>query len=128
MKDLNVQERFASILCHLRSKKELSQDELSRIIGVTPSAICYYEQGTRQPELDTLIKLAAYFECSVDRLLGVVDDSGKQVLFRYNLSLEDKRLLDAYHRLNAFQKQQLITYSNYLASQNTTEKEEKQLP
>lgn len=57
----------------LRKQRGLSQTALGNVLGVTRSTICQYESGKRQPDNDTLIKLADYFGVSTDYLLGRVD-------------------------------------------------------
>lgn len=54
----------------LRLKKGMSQSELGKIIGVSPSTIGMYEQERRIPEVNTLKKLASFFNVSIDYLLG----------------------------------------------------------
>lgn len=57
----------------LRNEKDLKQSELADILGVSNSTIGMYEQGRRYPDLDTLQKIADYFDVSVDYLLGRTD-------------------------------------------------------
>lgn len=57
-------------LKELRIRKGLSQEELGSIIGVTKVSICGYENNTRFPSLDNLIKLANTLETTTDYLLG----------------------------------------------------------
>ena len=54
----------------LRIKKGLSQQELGNTIGVTKVSICGYENGTRLPNLEKLVKLAEVLETTTDYLLG----------------------------------------------------------
>lgn len=54
----------------LRNKKEITQEELGKIIGVTTSMVGMYETGTRNPSYDVLQKIADYFETTTDYLLG----------------------------------------------------------
>jgi len=58
-------------LKQLRIKKMLSQGQLAERLGITRSAVCAYEAGTRYPSLDMLIKLAQSFNVSTDFLLGI---------------------------------------------------------
>ena len=44
--------------------------EVGIAIGVGESTISQYETGKRQPDQQTLLKLADYFDVSVDYLLG----------------------------------------------------------
>lgn len=57
-------------LKQLRTKRGMSQSELGKIIGVSPSTIGMYEQERRLPEVPTLKRLASFFNVSVDYLLG----------------------------------------------------------
>lgn len=54
----------------LRMKKGLSQQELGNAVGVTKVSICGYENGTRLPNLEKLVKIADVLETSTDYLLG----------------------------------------------------------
>lgn len=57
-------------LRELRTQKGLSQPKLAEHIGTVRSTICQYEKGTREPDIATIIKLADFFDVSVDYLLG----------------------------------------------------------
>lgn len=54
----------------LRENMDLTQKELSSMIGLTPKMISFYENNQRTPPLDILIKLAKIFNVSVDYLIG----------------------------------------------------------
>jgi len=53
----------------LRKAKGLKQDELAAAIGVSPSAVSNYEQGTRAPKDDTLKALVEVLDSSTDYIL-----------------------------------------------------------
>ncbi|MFE8697933.1 helix-turn-helix domain-containing protein [Cytobacillus sp. FJAT-53684] len=74
-------ERIAS----LRKKRNLSQYELADRLGFSRGKLANYEQGSRQPDYDTLIKLADFFEVSTDYLLR-----GKEYEEKVDEILEDK--------------------------------------
>ena len=61
-------------LAALRNEKKNTQQEISIIIGVTRPAYTAYEKGTRTPDYNLVVKLADYFEVSVDYLLGRTDN------------------------------------------------------
>lgn len=54
----------------LRKEHKLNQKELGVIIGVAQNTICNWENGKREPDFLSLEKMASYFHCSVDYLLG----------------------------------------------------------
>ena len=75
---------FSTILRNLRKENNLTQEELAKIIGVSPGAIGLYEQGSRVPRNSIMKKIAEHFSVSIDYLLGfevstpVSHYSGKQ--------------------------------------------------
>jgi len=62
---------FSKRLVDLREDKDMKQKQLADMLGLQSSAISKYEKGATQPNLVTLIKLAEFFEVSVDYLLGI---------------------------------------------------------
>ena len=54
----------------LRMKRGLSQEDLGTAVGVTKVSVCGYENGTRLPSLENLIKIADVPETTTDYLLG----------------------------------------------------------
>ena len=54
----------------LRQEKQLSQEELARLLGVDRSAVAKWETGTNLPRAEKLIMMAKVFGCSVDELLS----------------------------------------------------------
>ena len=58
------------ILKELRKEKGLSQKDVADAIGVTRGAYANYEQGTREPSLDILIKICRFFNTTPNYLLG----------------------------------------------------------
>ena len=58
------------MISKLRSDKGLNQRELAKLLGVSNGAIGMWETGKRQPDLDTIKKLSAFFGVTTDYLLG----------------------------------------------------------
>lgn len=65
---------LAKRLRELRNEKGKKQHEVADYLGITRPAYTAYESGNRQPDLATVTKLAEYFNCSTDYLLGKSDD------------------------------------------------------
>lgn len=61
---------FSARLKELRSSRKLSQLDLAREIGVSQRAVSYYELGEDIPTLDVLIKIADFFDVTLDYLVG----------------------------------------------------------
>ncbi|MCI8524660.1 MAG: helix-turn-helix transcriptional regulator [Oscillospiraceae bacterium] len=53
-----------------RVTMKLSQAEFAQRLGVTGAAVSAYENGTRQPSYDILLRIANVLGASVDELLG----------------------------------------------------------
>lgn len=58
-------------LKELRKTKGVTQEDIAKYLGVSTVTIFNYERGASGMSEDTLIKLAHFFNCSVDELLGV---------------------------------------------------------
>lgn len=58
----------------LRKKKGISQQRLATDLNTTQNTISRYETGEREPGIVELIKMADYFNVSVDYLIGRTDD------------------------------------------------------
>ena len=53
----------------LRRARGLSQAELAGLLKISPSAMGMYEQGRREPSLQTVVELARHLAVSTDFLL-----------------------------------------------------------
>jgi len=62
---------FTEKLKDARTEKGLSQQQVAEAIGVTRSAYSNYEQGIREPDLNTLKKICMFFNISSDYLLDI---------------------------------------------------------
>jgi len=54
----------------LRIQWKYNQKELANIIGVSQTSVAHYEAGTRNPTIETLVRLSQMFEKSIDELVG----------------------------------------------------------
>ena len=75
MKDLNTK------LVMLRKEHGYTQEDLSKFLNLTRSAIGNYELGINEPSLDTIVAIANLYSVSLDWLLGRTTE-------RYNYNLE----------------------------------------
>lgn len=61
---------LGSRLRALRKGKRINQSTLGKILGVSKVSVSGYENGTREPDITSLIKLADYFNVTVDYLIN----------------------------------------------------------
>lgn len=66
MNELNI----AKTLLRKRKEKGITQDELANYIGVSKAAVSKWETGQSYPDIMLLPQLAAYFNITVDALIG----------------------------------------------------------
>ena len=60
---------FARTLAYLRKGKGLTQQELSKILGLSSSSVSMYERGEREPNFETLEALADFFNVDMNYLM-----------------------------------------------------------
>lgn len=65
---------FTDILKQLRTNIEISQKQLANTLEISERNYQRYEYGEREPSLSTLVKLANYFQVSLDYLVGRSDN------------------------------------------------------
>ena len=58
----------------IREKRNINQLKLAMDLGITQESISKYETNIAFPSKDILIKLADYFDCSIDYLLDRTDN------------------------------------------------------
>lgn len=66
--------RFALRLRELRTSKNLTMESLAKDLNTTRSTISNFENMQRKPSLDMIIRIADYFQVSIDYLVGRTDD------------------------------------------------------
>lgn len=65
---------FGERLRRLRKERDITQGQLAEVIGVVPSAVGKYERIPQSyPSVEALIKIADYFNVSIDYLLKGVE-------------------------------------------------------
>ena len=58
------------ILAENRRRKGITQDELAEFVGVSKAAVSKWETESTYPDILLLPRLAAYFDISIDELMG----------------------------------------------------------
>ncbi|MBN7772339.1 helix-turn-helix domain-containing protein [Clostridium aminobutyricum] len=74
MKEINI----AKKLIEKRKEKGITQDELASYIGVSKASVSKWETGHSYPDITFLPQLAAYFNISIDELIGYLPQMEKE--------------------------------------------------
>lgn len=61
---------FSTVFKNLRKDNNLTQAELGKKLGIAPSTVGMYERAQREPDFETLEKIANYFSVNMNTLLG----------------------------------------------------------
>ena len=65
---------FSDRIIQLKNERKLLQKDIASSIGLSLRAYQYYEKGQKEPTLSVLLRLADYFDVSLDYLVGRSDD------------------------------------------------------
>lgn len=91
----------------LRKSKQLTQVNIAETFGVSQHAIASWEQGTREPNIETLCKLADLFEVTVDDLL---EHTPRVDAY----TLNEEAIVTEFQKLTLEQQEQVIEYAKFL--------------
>ena len=95
---------FAERLQELREDKGISRKDLAASLNITVSALGMYEQGRREPNMEMLIRLADYFNVSLDFLVGrsFNEDETRKIIDALHLKNEIDKLPQGYKNIIDF--------------------------
>lgn len=92
---------IGSRISQLREKRGWTQEELSSSLGISRAALSHYEKNRREPDSETLTKVADLFHVSLDYIVGrtenphiTLDDDVRG--FSEQLELSEIEMLEKY--------------------------------
>ncbi len=91
----------------LRLSAGLSQSEIAKQLDMKLTTYWGYESNTREMDYSTLIKVADYFNCSVDYLIG---HQSSDIVYFDSLTSVQKKLVELIQKLNDEQGLIVIGY------------------
>jgi transcriptional regulator with XRE-family HTH domain len=110
---------FGNILSDLRNKAKITQQELANVLGISRGTIGMYEIGKRDPDTETLKKIAQYFNVSIDYLLG---NSNNRNIDESKIPERDKKLMDDISSLDDDLKKEAEKYIELLKIKQNLDK------
>ncbi len=91
-------------LKQLRKEKDLTQEALADLLGVSFQAISKWERGENYPEITMLPAIAAFFGVSIDVLLGIDKSERQEEIGKYLEMFDKMRIKDISATFTKFQK------------------------
>ena len=113
---------FQNVFRQLRLSSNLTQNEMAEKIGFSRSTIGMYETGAREPDFETLEKIADYFNVDTDFLLGRTSQTTllPETIGTYSKTRE---LTAVYEQLSPHNQGKVLTYSKSLLSTQQMEED-----
>lgn len=102
--------KFGEILKELLEQHNLSQKQLAESLNMSPSALSNYIQGIREPDYNTLILIANYFDVTTDFLLNHPHE--------LNFSHSEELLIHIFRSLTDDQKEFYLEQGKIFIRQN----------
>lgn len=66
--------KFQENIKIVRKQRKQTQKQFATLFDISERAYQYYEAGTREPNIETLIEIADKLELSIDYLVGRTDN------------------------------------------------------
>ena len=94
----------------LREEAGISQKMLAEVIGISQQSINKYENHNIEPDIHTMIRIADFFDTSVDYLIGHTDLRRKiETTHAYELNSEEAQVIEGYRKLSPKQRACIYT-------------------
>lgn len=68
--DYDIKTKIRNTLIELRIESNLTQTEVGKIVGKSKNAVASWEQGLSMPDVETLHRLAVYYQKTMDYMYG----------------------------------------------------------
>ncbi len=111
MNGLNIAENIA----RLRHERKITQEQLADFVGVTKASVSKWETGQSLPDLTILPQLAAFFDRTIDELMGYEPQLGREQQRKLYQDLRaafaKENFSDVMERSRALVKQYYSCYS-----------------
>ncbi len=105
---------FLEIFNELLSENELNKKQFAEKSGIPYTTVIGWTKLNRLPDYTALIKIADYFQCSLDYLTGRRSDYDS-VIFASNVSSAEQTLIKNFRKLNSENKELIKSLTVNLA-------------
>lgn len=98
------QKKTGMFLKELRKGKNLTQEQLAELLGVSNRSVSRWENGVNMPDFDLVIELANYFEVSIEEFL----DGERRI------EMVDKKTEEAILKVAEYESSEKMRFSKRL--------------
>ena len=95
-----------------RKEKEMTQEQLAKLLGVTASAVNKWERGGACPDITLLLPLARALSVSLDTLLSYQESLGKEEVYKILQELKERIQQDSYQEVFGWIQDKIHTFPN----------------
>ena len=93
--------KIGEVIRKYRKEKNLTQEEMAQMLGVTAPAVNKWENGNSLPDITLVAPIARLLDITPDTLLCFREALTEEEINRYTLELEERLKQDSYE--DAFQ-------------------------
>lgn len=118
---------FSQRIKELRKNKGITQIEFAKLFNIATGTIAMYETGKRQPDYETLKRIAEFFNVSTDYLLGneqkeIRPSEEERIIEMLDSNPELKKLIEEAISLPSDKQKSLLEYAIFQKSQLENDK------
>ena len=99
---------FIDIFNDLLNESGLNKRQFAQLSDIPYSTVVGWTNLNRLPDFNALAKIADYFQCSVDYLMGREGDLGKPLYFAEPLQFNEKQLVRRFRELGQEERDVLL--------------------
>ena len=83
-------------LIRMRHKRNITQEQLADFLGVTKASVSKWENHQSMPDILLLPKLAAFFDVSIDQLMGYEPQLSKEQIQKIYQDLSEEFVSNSF--------------------------------
>lgn len=99
---------FSDRLKELRKHHNMTQEDLAKALNIGTSTIAMYENNIRKPSYKMLLKMANFFDVSIDYMTGEKED--------FQTVEGVSNIIKILNKLDSDEQQQIIDFIQFLAN------------
>ena len=113
----------------LRKKQKMTQTDLAKALNLSPGTIGMWETNKRNPDIQTLKRVADFLGVSVSEIVGDFESPPQSAAFEHppiqqdapGITESEREILALFRRLTDIQRGELIGRAKVMAEQNAAE-------